>query len=149
MSEAQAVSKPRTPWHLWVIGVLSLLWNGMGAFDYLMTETQNESYMSRFTPEQLEFFYGFPAWIVALWAIAVWGGVLGSILLLVRSRFAAPTFLVALLAMVVVTIRNYVFAGGMAVSGSAGVLIFTAVIFLLSVFFWLYARAMSDRGVLT
>lgn len=149
MSEEQAVPAPRTPWHLWVIGVLALLWNGMGAFDYLMTETQNESYMSRFTPEQLEFFYGFPTWVVALWAIAVWGGVLGALLLLFRSRFAAPTFLVALVAMVLVTIRNYVFAEGMEVTGSAGVLIFNAVIFLFSLLFWLYARAMSERGILT
>ncbi len=149
MSEEQAVTPARTPWHLWVIGVLALLWNGMGAFDYLMTETQNESYMSRFTPEQLEFFYGFPSWLVALWAIAVWGGVLAALLLLFRSRFAAPTFLVALVAMVLVTIRNYGFAEGMEVTGSPGVLAFTGVIFLFSLLLWLYARAMQKRGVLT
>ena len=38
----------------------------MGAFDYVMTETRNEAYMAEFTPEQLEFFYGFPAWMIAL-----------------------------------------------------------------------------------
>ena len=24
-----------TPWHLWVVGVVSLLWNGFGAYDFL------------------------------------------------------------------------------------------------------------------
>ena len=62
-----------TPKHLWVVGILGFLWDSMGAFDYIMTQTQNESYMQQFTPEQLEFFYGFPVWVVSLWAIAVWG----------------------------------------------------------------------------
>jgi hypothetical protein len=137
-----------TPWHLWVIGVLALLWNGMGAFDYVMTETQNEGYMSRFTPEQLDFFYGFPAWIVALWAIAVWGGVVAALLLLLRKRFAVETFLVALVAMVITTIRNYVFADGLAVTGGFA-LVFSIIIFVFSVLLYLYARAMRKKGVLT
>jgi hypothetical protein len=45
-----------TPRHLWVVGVLSLLWNLFGAMDYVMTQTQNEAYMGQFTPKQLEFF---------------------------------------------------------------------------------------------
>jgi hypothetical protein len=32
-----------TPWHLWIVGVFSLLWNGMGAFDYGMTESRSAS----------------------------------------------------------------------------------------------------------
>ena len=63
MSEAQAT---RTPRHLWVVGIVVLLWNLLGAWDYIMTETKNEAYMGQFTPEQLEFFYGFPAWLVAV-----------------------------------------------------------------------------------
>jgi len=33
-------TRPRTPVHLWIIGVLALLWNMMGAFDYLATKLQ-------------------------------------------------------------------------------------------------------------
>ena len=149
MAEEMASAPARAPWHLWVIGTVALLWNAMGAFDYLMTQTRNEGYMSRFTPEQLEFFYGFPAWLVAFWAIAVWGGVLGAILLLLRKRFAVETLLVSFLAMVVTAIRNYGFADGMEASGGWGPLIFTVVIFFFALFLWRYARAMRDRGVLT
>ncbi len=61
---ATTVSRTRTtPLHLWIVGALSLLWNAVGAFDYLMTQTRNQAYMSDFTPEQLEYFYGFPAWV--------------------------------------------------------------------------------------
>ena len=67
MSETNETEVERTPWHLWVIGVVALLWNAMGALDYVMTQTRNEEYMSNFTPEQLSFFYGFPAWVDAAW----------------------------------------------------------------------------------
>ena len=79
MKEDASLNPQRAPWHLWLVGILGLLWNSVGAFDHLMTQTRNESYMGQFTPEQLEFFYGFPTWLVAFWALAVWGGVLGVV----------------------------------------------------------------------
>ena len=142
-----AAPPPTTPKHLWIVGVLALLWNAMGAFDYLMTQTQNEAYMGQFTPEQLEFFYGFPTWLVAFWALAVWGSVAGSVLLLMRRRVAAPVFLVAFACMVVTAIHNYVFAGALEVVGTFGA-VFSAVIFVCALALWLYARAMVQRGVL-
>jgi len=46
MSEGASVRPHHAPWHLWLVGIMGLLWDSMGAFDYLMTQTQNESYMS-------------------------------------------------------------------------------------------------------
>ncbi len=149
MSDANNSSAPGTPIHLWIIGVVSLLWNAMGAFDYLMTQTKAEWYMGKFTAEQLEYFYGFPVWVEAAWALAVWGAVLGSLFLLLRKCLAVPVFLVALIAMAAATIHNYGMSNGMEVAGDAFSLIFTGVIFVVSVALLLYARAMKNRGVLT
>jgi hypothetical protein len=120
----------------------------MGAMDYVMTQTRNAAYMSGFTPKQLTFFYALPTWVVAAWAIGVWGGVLGSLLLLLRRRLAAGVFLASLLAMVVTTIHNYVLSNGMEVIGDTFSLGFTAVIFLVALGLYFYARAMDRRGVL-
>ena len=144
MSEMQA---SRTPRHLWIVGIVALLWNLVGAWDYIMTETKNEAYMSQFTPEQLEFFYGFPVWLVAFWAVAVWGGVLGAVLLLMRRKLAVPVLVVSLLCMVVTAIHNYGFAGGADVVGSTGVF-FSAVIFAIALALIFYARSMTGKGVL-
>jgi hypothetical protein len=148
MREEVVVSNQRTPWHLWVIGIVGLLWNGFGAYDYLMTQTENAAYMARFTPEQLEYFYGFPTWVVALWAIAVWGGVLGCVLLLLRKRLAAPVFLVSLVCMILTSIYNFALSDGLALMGGTAAA-FTVVIFLFALGLWLYARAMAQRGILT
>ena len=138
----------RTPWHLWVIGLLSLLWNAMGAFDYLMTKTRNDSYMSHFTQEQLDYFYSFPAWVVFFWALAVWGAVAGSVLLLLRKRAAVWVFFVSLLSVIVTSIYNYGLSNGREVIGGAGHLIFAAVILVVAFLLYWYARAMRNKGVL-
>jgi len=146
-----AVKRPkfkRAPKHLWFVGIVALLWNAMGAFDYLMTQTRNEAYMANFTVEQLEYFYGFPSWLVAVWATAVWGGVLGAVLLLMRRRLAVVVFLVSLIAMVITTLYNYGFSNGMEVMGDAFALGFTAAIFVASLVFYRYARRMDQQGVL-
>jgi hypothetical protein len=148
MTEEHVETGSKTPKHLWIVGVLALLWNAVGAFDYLMTQTQNEAYMKQFTTEQLEFFYGFPTWLVALWAIAVWGSVLGAILLLMRKALAVPVFLAAFIAMCLTAVHNFLLSNGLEVMGQEA-LIFTVVIFLIALGLWLYARAMQKRGVLT
>jgi hypothetical protein len=144
MSEARSA---KTPVHLWIIGILALLWSLMGAYDYLMTQTENETYMSKFTPEQLEFFYSFPTWLVAVWAVAVWGGVLGALLLLLRKKLAVPVLVVSFLCMVVTLIRDYGFAGAADIVGGIGV-VFGAIVFVIALALIVYARWMVRRGVL-
>lgn len=148
MSDAASTGAVRTPWHVWVVGVLTLLWNGVGALDYVMTQTRNQAYLKEFTPEQLDYFFGFPAWVVACWALGVWGGVLGSLLLLLRKRLAVPVFVVSFVAMVCTTIYNFVLSNGMEMMGGPGALILSAVIFVIALALVFYSRAMRAKGVL-
>jgi len=141
-------SSTATPWHVWLVGGLALLWNSVGAFDYVMTETRNAAYMSAFTPEQLAYFYGFPAWVVATWALSVWSGVLGSVLLLLRKRWAVPVFGVSLATFVLTSYYNFVLTNGLEIMGGAGGLIFSAVIFVIAVALFFYARRLARVGAL-
>jgi hypothetical protein len=136
-----------TPKHLWIIGAITLLWNLMGAYDYLMTQTENEAYMANFDQAQLDYFYGFPFWVEGFWALAVWGSVLGSILLLMRKRLAVPVFLVSFISMVITAVYNFGLSSGLEVMGTSG-LLFSVAIFLVALGLWLYARAMQRRDVL-
>jgi hypothetical protein len=140
-------AKTKAPRHLWIVGILAVLWNAIGAFDYSATQLRLEAYMSQFTPEQLEYFYGFPAWVVAAWAIAVWSSLLGSLALLLRKRWAVVLFGLAIVGMVITALHNFVLTDGIALMGS-GAVVFTAVIWAIAFFLFFYARAMSKRGVL-
>jgi len=137
----------KTPMHLWIVGLISLLWNAMGAFDYSATELRLEFYMSQFTQEQLNYFYGFPAWVIAAWAIAVWSSLLGSIGLLLRKRWAVSLFGIAIVGLAVTTLYNAVLSNGFEIMGD-GAAIFTAVIWVIAVLLLLYSVKMAGRGIL-
>lgn len=143
----ETIGAAKTPWHLWIVGAVMLLWNAIGAADYVMTQIKYEPYMSQFTAEQLEYFYGFPAWVDAAWAVAVWSGVIGALLLLLRKKQAVPVFAVSLGAMMLTSIHNFLLSGGAALMGTEAV-IFSAVIFVIAVWLLLYARGLAGRGVL-
>jgi hypothetical protein len=139
----------KTPMHLWIVGILSLLWNAGGAIDYLMTQLEVESYLAQLSAEQLAYIEAFPDWFQATWATGVWFSVLGSLLLLLRSRFAVPAFFVSLLGLLASSVYTYGIAdpSGIEISGT-GALIFSAAIFVVLILLWVYARAMRIRGVL-
>lgn len=137
----------RAPRHLWIVGILAVLWNSVGAFDYSASQMRLEFYMAQFTKEQLEYFYGFPAWAVAAWATAVWTALLGSIALLLRKAWAVWLFGVSIVAMVITAIYNFGLTDGVRIMGS-GAVAFTAVIWAIAFFLYFYARAMAKRGVL-
>lgn len=140
----------RTPWHIWVVGILTLLWNAMGAFDYTMTKTQNAQYMSQFSDAQLDYFYSFPAWVVAAWAIAVWFSVIGSALILLRHRWAVPVFWTSFVAMAITSLHNFVLddVSLIDITGPFAI-VFAAIIFVIAALLVWYSTVQRDRGVLT
>lgn len=101
------INRVRTPAHFWVVAALATLWNGFGAFDYLMTQTRNAHYLANFTDPQRVYFDTFPIWMEAAWAFGVWGGVAGSLLLLARSRHAVLAFAISLAGLFASTVYQY------------------------------------------
>jgi hypothetical protein len=138
-----------TPIHLWVVGILSLLWNCFGAYDYTMTELRNEAYLAGmgFGEAEMAYIDAAPAWMIAAWAIGVWVSLLGAILLLLRSRHAATAFLISLAGALVSF--GYQFTSNPPPSLTTGVAaVMPVVILVLIVAQWYYARRMTAAGVL-
>lgn len=139
----------KTPIHLWIVGILSLLWNAGGAMDYVMTQFRVPSYIAQLPPEFLTYIEGFPSWFQATWAIGVWFSVLGSLLLLMRSRLAVGAYLLSLGGLIASSVYTYILADNpMMAQMNTLALVFTVAIPVLLVLQWVYARAMVRRGVL-
>ena len=96
----QAVSA-RTPVHFWFVAVAALAWNAYGCFEYLMTMLRNPAFMAKVPADQLAYMNGLPAWLTGCWALGVWGGLAGSLLLLIRSRYAVWAFALSLFGAIV------------------------------------------------
>ena len=139
----------KAPWHLWLVGVVALLFNAIGVFDFVMTMAQGAAYQASagMTPDQIAHYQQMPGWMTAVWAVGVFGAFLASILLLLRRKLAWPVFAVSLAAFLVSLFYTYVLTNGGAVMGQQ-MAITSAVIAGLLVLFIGYSRSMALRGVL-
>jgi hypothetical protein len=144
-----AQDTPGRPWHLWLIGIIGGLWSAIGVLSFMLTQMHVEAVMSQFPPQQREYFESFPWWTVAFWAIGVFGGVIGCLLLLLKKRLAVPVLLASLIGMIGCNLGGLFLLGGMEVMRETGGLGLTVVPIIIAAFLAYYARAMSRKGVLT
>ena len=141
-----------TPWHLWAVGVLSLLWNCFGATDYTMSQLRNRDWLGNFAEsmgitydQMVQYLDGFPGWMNAFWALGVWGALIGSVLLLLRTRHAVWAFGLSLLGLAVTQLYQAVTPQPEWVEQSV---VMTLVIWSVATFLLIYAVSMKNKGVL-
>jgi hypothetical protein len=152
MSDTITHSPPvrtNAPLQFWIVSILSLIWNGFLAFDYVAAQTRNIAYLRAVTQEvnaSLAWANSSPSWAIAAWAISVWGSLAGSLLLLLRSRHAVAVFIVALASAAVNSANQY--ATVPAALDTPGMMVLLWAILLIASFFWWYARRAKLRGVL-
>lgn len=144
------VETVKTPWHLWAVGVLSLLWNGFGAFDFVQTVARGEAYMREagFGDEMIAYYNALPSWMYAPWVLGVWGAVIGSVLLLARRRWTVHAFGLSLLGAVVSLIYSKLIDPPPLSTEMAMMAWMPFVIVGIALFLFWYAWAMAKRGVL-
>lgn len=144
MATASAPTR-KTPWHLWAVGALTLLWNGSGAYTTLMAQAGK---LPDVGPEEVAYYAGQSLWSVIATDIALFAPIAAAIALLLRSRTAVWLFAVSLLA-VVITNAYELAAGTSLMLVDQGWVIVTGVIALLAILQLVYAVAMKRRAVLT
>lgn len=145
---ASTIATPApTPRHLWVVGFLAVMWNGFGAYDYVMTSVRNAGYLAQFPPEVVAVIDEMPVWAVGAWAIGVWGAVAGSLLLLLRSRLAVPAFGLSLAGLFTNTAYQRSIELPPAMTSPAASAM-TVVIWVSTIAFLYYAVRMRRAGVL-
>jgi hypothetical protein len=126
------------------------VWNLIGLMIYVMTVTATpEGYAAQgYTAEQIAFIQATPTWATAAFAISVNAGVLGSLFLLLRKAWAAPTFVLSLIAILILNVNNFVLNDTVAVLGTVPVIIQSAIVLIAVLLVW-YSRAMRDKDWLT
>jgi hypothetical protein len=122
------------------IALVGLLWNGFGAYLYVMTRLGNPDLMAGVPAEMQAYIANPPIWADIGWGLGIWGSFAGSVLMLLRSRLAGPAFLVSLLGAIAS------FAG----QAMAGVLDAPMALFIVAVivFLWQSCRRSLAAGVL-
>jgi len=70
-------------WSFWVISAVALIWNVMGVINYFMQ--MNADALATYPEAERAIVEGRPAWATGAFAIAVFGGAVGGLLLLLRK----------------------------------------------------------------
>ncbi len=83
----------------WFLAILGLAWHVMGAVNYVMQT--NPDAVAQMPDHYRVVIETRPAWATGAFALSVFGGIIGGVLMILRSRLAAPVFLIAAVAALV------------------------------------------------
>lgn len=140
----QAGQHLATPWYLWAVGGLAILWNGFGTMLWGGTTFIPETFLDGMSAAQREYVSGLPIWSTVTWGLGVVGGLVGSLLLLLRNRLAVPAFGLSLVGAVANTM---VYVTNPAPDGFFNLPLTLFIIGFAAFLFW-FADRMKRQGVI-
>ncbi len=136
-------NKPAT-W-FWVVNAIALVWNLMGVMAYLAQVMMSPEALQALPENERHLIESVPAWSISAFAIAVWGSTLGSILLLLRKKWATPVFIVAFVGIVVQMYYNVFLSKSIEVYGPGGMAM-PIMVFAIGVFLIWFSRKSTANG---
>lgn len=89
-------NKMEIPIWFWIVSVIALLWNLMGLFAFYSDMTISSDALAAMTADQRGLYETQPLWAKAVFGGAVILGVLGSIGLLIKKKWASQLLLLSL-----------------------------------------------------
>ncbi|QDH71141.1 hypothetical protein [Marilutibacter alkalisoli] len=137
-----AAARPKS---YWLIAVIALLWNLLGVLVFLLTIAMTPEQAAAMPDAQREVYEATPSWINVLWGAAVAAGVLGAFGLLLRKRWAVMLFMVSLVMVVLQIVGSFAATPAWSLLGPSS-LVMPAVILLIALGLWLYAKKADARG---
>lgn len=129
----------------WIIAVLALLWNLIGVSFWIMEHfLMTEEMKSTYSPEELELINSAPSWGIYVYAIAVFGGVLASILLLMRKKLAVGIFGISLLSILIMQ-GYWIFAMDIVSVMGPISLIMPLIVIAIAIFEYFYSKGAAQN----
>lgn len=131
----------RIHWSFWVISAIALIWNALGVVNYFVQ--MDPAVISAFRESEQAIIIGRPAWATGAFAIAVFGGAIGSLLLLLKKSAASYLFIASLIGV----IGTMIHALGVDIEFGAGEIAGIIVMPLaVAAFLIWYAKSSQARG---
>jgi hypothetical protein len=91
-------------WSFWAVGIVALIWNILGVINFFAQ--MNPDVLAAYRESERAIVEGRPAWATGAFAIAVFGGALGALLLLLRKSAASYFFMASLLGAILTMIHT-------------------------------------------
>jgi len=133
----------------WIIGVVALIWNGMGVNAYLQYAFKTEASIAGLNVEQIALMEGMPMWYTALFALAVFAGLIGAVMLLMRKKMAVSFFIVSFMCATSNQVYWLFGTDSIEVFSDDHPFLFPILIVVIAVFLIWYSKNQSAKGVLS
>lgn len=137
--------KNGAPKYFMIVSGIALLWNLMGVMAYVMQMTMTQDALAAMSEAERMLYSNQPAWATAAFAIAVNGGALGCLLLLLKKSLAVLVLIVSLLGVAIQMFYNFFIADTMAVYGPGSIIMPIAVL-MFSVFLIWFSMDARNKG---
>lgn len=137
-----------TPLWFWIATGLGLAWNIFGAMQFVgtLSATPESLQAQGLTADQAAVMLGYPMWMTLAFAMGVFGGAIGCLLMLARKVVAVPVFALSLVGYIALYIGDIVH-GVFAAMGTPQVVVLTVVV-AIAAGLWAVSRLSRTRGVL-
>ena len=128
-------------WSFWAISAVALVWNLTGVINFFMQ--LNPDMVAAYRDSERAIIEGRPEWATASFVVAVFGGALGSILLLLRKSAAYYVFIASLVGVVVTMIHTLGQGIDFGVGEILGILLLPLVV---AAFLIWYSKQAQNKG---
>ncbi len=125
-------------WSFWVICVVALIWNVMGSINFVM-QTKPEM-VANFPDAAQSLVASRPLWATIAFAIAVFGGVIAEILLLLKKSVAYYLFFASFLGALITNIHTF------QVSSAVDIWVGSFMSLLIAAFLIYYSNLVQRKG---
>jgi hypothetical protein len=132
----------RVHWSFWVIGVIALLWNIGGVANFIV-QLMNADMLDSYRESERAIIEGRPMWATVAFAVAVFGGAFGCLLLLLRKSAAFYVFVASLLGVIVTMIHSLGLGIDFGLAEIIGIILMPLV---LAVFLIWYSKYADRKG---
>ncbi len=137
----QADGTAKVPLSFWIVAALGVVWNGVACVAYWLTTTHDARTMAQTPPQMAQALAATPTWAMAAWGLAVTAALAGSVLLLLRRRWAIPAFALSLSGLVVLTLYQIFSNTPMSV-------LQIGMIWMVALFLLRFSNSEADKGLL-
>lgn len=139
-------TKTKVPVWFWVVAIILLLWNLMGVFSFFAHTFIPEEALAAL-PENERALYGeYPLWVTILFAIAVFTGLLGTIGLIAKKKWAKLMFMTSFVAIIIQMTHNVFFTSSIEVYGTAQAVTMPIIVVVLGLIAILFTNASLKKG---
>lgn len=134
----------KPPTWFWVVSVLALLWNLSGVAAYLAQAFMSTEDLATMPEAERLLYETQPAWVTGAFALAVWGGALGCIALLLRKKWAVPVFIISLVGILAQMSYTFFMSNSFEVYGP-GAMVMPIMVIAIGIALVLFARKATAK----